>query len=337
MPNNPTIVFPAAKQVRIEDRDIPSPKPGQVLVKTRRSLISTGTELTIFSGDFPPQDSYWAQYGKYPFVAGYSNVGVVEAVGEGVDATLQGKRVGTFTPHAAWITAWASDAYLVPDDVSDEDATFFAIGLIVMNGVRLAQLQLGESVVVYGLGLIGQFCARFCQLSGARPVIGLDVAPKRLGLLPTGPGFIAQDSKAKDPAEFVKSATKGRMADVVFETTGNQNLIPGEFAALKNQGRFIVLSSPRGPSTIDFHDLVNARSTHIIGAHQMSSPAYETPFNVWTKARNTEFFFDLVRRKEFACGPLVSHRSPYAKAGDLYHMLLTDRSAAMGCVIEWGG
>lgn len=335
MPGNPTIVFPKAREVRIEDRDIPTPKPGQVLVKTRRSLISTGTELTIFSGEFPPQNSYWADYGKYPFVAGYSNVGVVEAVGDGVDPAWKGKRVGSFTAHAAWITAWATDAYPVPDEVSDEEATFFAIGLIVMNGVRLAQLQLGESVVVYGLGLIGQFCSRFCHLSGARPVIGLDVAPKRLGLLPTASGFIAQDSKAKDPAEFVKAATRGRMADVVFETTGNQNLIPGEFAALKKQGRFIVLSSPRGPSTIDFHDLVNARSTHIIGAHQMSTPEHETPYNVWTKARNTELFFDLIRRKEFACGPLVSHRSKYDKAGDLYTMLLADRSAAMGCVIEW--
>lgn len=335
MPSNPTIVFPAAQQVVVEDRPVPVAGPGQLLVRTRRSIISTGTELTIFSGEFPPKDSYWAQYGKYPFVAGYSNVGVVEAVGEGVDASWKGKRVSSFTPHAAYVTVGVADAYPVPDAVSDEEATFFAIGLIVMNGVRLAEIQLGEAVVVYGLGLIGQFCSRFCHLSGARPVIGLDVAPKRLGLLPGMPGFVARDSKAGDVNEFVKSATRGRMADVVFETTGNQNLIPGEFGALKNQGRFIVLSSPRGPSTIDFHDLVNARSTRIIGAHQMSTPQHETPYNVWTKARNTELFFDLVGRKEFACGPLVSHRSPYAKAGELYQMLLKDRSEAMGCVIEW--
>ncbi len=332
---NPTIVFPEPKRAVVEDRPMPAPGPGEVLVKTRRSLISTGTELTIFSGEFPP-NSFWSGYGKFPFVAGYSNAGLVTAVGAGVDPGLQGKRVASFRAHAAYVTVNAADAYVIPDGLPDEQAAFFSLSLIVMNGVRLAELQWGEAVVVFGTGLIGQFCARFCALSGARPVIGVDVAPARLALLPEGPAFARVNGKREDAGARVSALTRGRMAEVVFECTGNHLLIPGQFALLKRpRGRFIVLSSPRGPSTFDFHDLVNAPSHVIIGAHQMSTPEHETPYNQWTKRRNTELFFDLVKSGELALAPLISHRYPAAKGPDAYRMLLEDRSGAMGVVLDW--
>ncbi len=334
MGGNATVVFPGKRQVEVVDRERPAPGPGELLVRTRRSLVSTGTELTILGGEYPPNGN-WAGYGKYPFTAGYSNVGVVEAAGEGVDAAWKGRRVASFAPHAAWVTVPAAQASPVPDEVGDEDAAFYAIALIVMNGVRLAQVKLGEAVVVFGLGLLGQFAVRFCHLSGARPVVGLDVAPARLALLPALPGLVALDSREPGALDRAKAASAGRLADVVFEVTGNPDLIPGQFAALKNQGRYIVLSSPRGPSTLDFHDVVNARSIVIIGAHQMSTPQHETPYNPWTRQRNIELFFDLVRRGEFACAPLVSHRVPASQAPDLYRMLLQDRSGAMGCLLTW--
>src|SRR5207302_5766520 len=89
---NPTVVFTEPGKVVIEDRPKPPPNRGQLLIRTRRSLISTGTELTILSGDYPP-DSHWSRYGKLPFVAGYSNVGEVIDVGAEVDAAWIGKRV----------------------------------------------------------------------------------------------------------------------------------------------------------------------------------------------------------------------------------------------------
>lgn len=85
-----------------DDEDKPSPGEGQLLVRTTRSLISTGTELTIFSGDFL-DDSAWSAYGSYPFHAGYSNVGRVEAVVPGVRRGWAGKRVATNTFHAMCI------------------------------------------------------------------------------------------------------------------------------------------------------------------------------------------------------------------------------------------
>src|SRR6266852_3194486 len=122
---NPTITFERPKTVAILDREKPRPAAGELLIETSVTLISTGTELTILSGDFPPQ-SVWSRYGTYPFVAGYSNVGSVAEVGDGVDRDWLGRRVVTQTPHAAWVTSPASAAALIPEGIPDDRAGFFA-------------------------------------------------------------------------------------------------------------------------------------------------------------------------------------------------------------------
>ena len=133
----------------------------------------------------------------------------------------------------------------------------------------------------------------------------------------------------------VEKLTRGRMADVVFEVTGVADLIPKQFETLHKQGRYVVLSSPRGKTTFDFHDLCNAPSYTIIGAHNMSHPPHATLDYPWTMHRHAELFFDLVADGALAIDPLISHREHYTEAPQLYDMLLRDRSAAMGVVLDW--
>lgn len=331
---NPTLVFPKPREVVIEDRPVPDPREGEVLVRTRVTLVSTGTELTILSGDFP-RDSEWSKYGEFPFVPGYSNVGEVVRSGEGSEDGLMGKRVFSLCPHATYVTAQAESLMVVPDSVSDEQASFFTIAEISLNGVRRGGVSLGESVVVYGAGLIGQFTARFCRLSGATPVFVVDVSDDRLSKLPEDPDVVRLNPLKEDIASAVKSGTGGRMADLVFEVTGDPGLIPGEFKCLRKQGRFVVLSSPRGPTLFDFHDLCNRPSCTIIGAHLTSQPRYSTPDNPWTSEREGELFFHMVEAKELVPEQLVTHRVNYRRAPEMYQALLRDRSTAMGVLIDW--
>lgn len=331
---NPTIVFPVPGNVTIEDRPRPTPRHGELLVKTHRTLVSTGTELTILSGDFPPH-SEWARYGTFPFAPGYNNVGVVVDVADDVDAGWIGRRIASYGTHSSYVTAPVQSVHTVPDELTDDQAAFFTIGEIVINGVRRSKATLGEAVVVYGLGLLGQLTAQFCALCGARPVIGVDVVSHRLDVLPNTTPFATVDSGRRDVAEEVHRLTRGRMADVVFEVTGNHHLIPEEFAALRPQGRFVVLSSPRGPTLIDFHDLCNSPSYTIIGAHNRSHPQHETPDNPWTKQRNVELFFDLVGAGDIDVDTLISHRAPLAQGPELYRMLLKSRSEALGVILDW--
>jgi threonine dehydrogenase-like Zn-dependent dehydrogenase len=98
----------------------------------------------------------------------------------------------------------------------------------------------------------------------------------------------------------------------------------------------VILSSPRGETRFDFHDLCNAPSFTIVGAHNNSHPAYETPGNPWTLLRHREIYFDLVADGELEVASLISHRVPHTEAPGVYDMLLADRTQALGVVLVWG-
>lgn len=334
MPANPTLVFSAPRVVRLEERPRPQPAEAQVLVQTRCTLISQGTELTILSGEYP-EGSYWADYGRLPFEPGYDNVGTVVEVGPGVPDRWLGTRVASYGQHAAYTTSDPQTVRVIDRDIPDEQAVFFTIAEIVMNGVRRAQTTWGEAVVVYGLGLLGQLTVQFCRLCGARPIIAVDVAESRLARLPRDPAIVPLNAVTEDVPAVVAQLTRGRLADVVFEVTGVPELIPGQFQTLRPQGRFVVLSSPRGKTAFDFHDLCNAPSYTIIGTHNRSHPPQATPDHPWTMHRHAELFFQLVAEGALAIEPLISHREPYTAAPSLYEMLLRDRSDAMGIVLDW--
>ncbi len=125
------------------------------------------------------------------------------------------------------------------------------------------------------------------------------------------------------------------MADVAFEVTGDASLIPSQLKALHAQARYVVLSSPRGKTAFDFHDLCNSRSYTIIGAHNMSHPTHATPDYPWTMNRHAELFFDLVADGALQIDGLISHRAHYSEAPRFYEMMLRDRSALMGVILDW--
>ena len=334
MTGNETIVFDAPKSVTIEDRERPDPGPGEVLIETSRTLVSTGTELTVLSGEYP-DDSQWANHATYPFDPGYNNVGEVVEVGDDVETVDVGQRVATYGSHAEYTVADADACRPIPDGVTDDQAVFFTIAEIVMNGVRRSDLTWGETVAVYGLGLLGQFAVRCCRVAGARPVVALDLATERLEYVPDDPAVRTVDVGEDDPETVIREASGDRLADVVFEVTGNPDAITDELDVLRDQGRFVVLSSPRGETSFDFHDHCNAPSYRIIGAHNSSHPSVETPANPWTNHRHAELFFDLVRDGEMEVDSLVSHRAAHTDAESIYGTLLEDRSDAMGVVLEW--
>jgi len=331
---NVAVVFSKPCTVVLEQKPMPRLKEGEVLIRTRKTLISTGTELTILSGEFP-KDSMWAKYGVFPSQPGYDNVGTIVEVGEKVSGELVGKRVATYGAHARYVSSNQDMLRFVRDEVSDEEAAFFTIAEIALNSVRRANVRLGESAVIYGAGLLGQLTAQVCRLCGARPVAVVDVSNQRLEMLPKDQAIIKVNPKEADVEKTVFKHTKGRKADVVFEVTGNPDLILSEFKVLRRQGRFVVLSSPRGPTLFDFHDLCNSPSFTIIGTHNSSHPPVETPDNPWTMKKHSELFFDLVVSGEINVKALITHREPYKKAPELYAMLLKDRTQAMGVILDW--
>jgi len=332
---NHKVVFTGVKQVKLEPCEMPSPGPGQMLVRTIKTAVSTGTELTILTGDYP-EGSKWGEYGTFPFDAGYSNVGEVVEVGEGVTRFSAGDRVASSARHCSYaLVGDGPQTHAVPEGVSDEAAALYMLVQIAIHGVRRAGVQMGESVVVYGLGVIGQFALQLARIDGARPAIGVDLSPLRRELAQSLGADLVIDGADDDIAAQVKAATRGRMADCVIEITGIGELIPAEMDLLRRMGRIVILSSPRGETSFDFHDYCNSPSLTIIGVHNGSHPQYETPYNPWTPARNVEFIFDLIASGELHVDELVTHRYCWENAVDAYEMLIADRGQAGAVILDW--
>ena len=337
---NVGVAFPEPGEVALEERAVPEPGPEEVLIETRRTLVSTGTELTMLQAEYPPDSAWDRDFPRHP---GYNNIGEVVAVGERVDESVLGERVGCYGDHAQYVTATQpsplADPFAtyrpIPEGIDDEAAAFFTFAEIVMNAVRRGEVRWGETVAIFGLGLLGQFAVRFARFAGAAPVVGLDLAAERLSYLPDRPRVVGLDPSAEGWEDAFTAATPRGEADVVIEATGSPSAIPQEFGPLREQGRLVLLSSPHGTTDFDFTTYCNAGSYEIIGAHNRSHPILEQPQTPWTHHRHAELFFRLLADGELSVEELVSHRYSYERAVEAYDLLVEDRTQAMGVLFEW--
>ncbi|MEZ4737676.1 MAG: hypothetical protein R3E79_62165 [Caldilineaceae bacterium] len=163
------IVFPEKGQVAVREEVVLPPGPGEVLCAARKSLISIGTETYCLRGVFDA-DTNWARWVQFPFRPGYSMAAQVIAVGEGVTTLQEGDRVTGWIVHRSHFKAQAESLQRIPDGVSDEEATWAALGTTTQLGVRRAAHVLGERVGVVGMGILGQLVVQYLALSGARQI-----------------------------------------------------------------------------------------------------------------------------------------------------------------------
>lgn len=304
----------------------PEPAAGALLVEATHSLISPGTELALLHGH--GHGETWTRIRRSPYGTspGSSLVGRVVEVGPGVDVDVwKGRRVHVRASHAAWVTVPATDAVLVPDLVNDEVATLATLAATAMNAVRRGALQFGESVAVVGLGLLGQLAVRWSLFAGARPVLGFNRSPERLGWLPpAATGHAGTDAAALQ--RVVRAANGGALADLVIDAAGDEGAV--KLAAALARDRVVLLGSPNAATSFDFHDLCNFTSLTLVGAHVRS---HAPP---WTLSRHIALFFERVAAGDLEAASLVSRRFEAANVAEAY--AAAARSAeVMGVVLRW--
>ncbi len=340
MEKNYRVVFADKNKVELNEVPMPEVAPGQVLIKTLVTQISTGTELTMLEANVDP-DSAWMDYIiGFPAHPGYSNVGEVVKVGEGVDPSLIGKRALTQCKHVKYdvVDPDGLAFSLVPDGVASDDAVFGIIAQITLASIRTAQIRPGETAVVFGAGLIGQLVARLAKIAGAINVIVADVSDYRLGMLPKDNVTKTINTKGLDVTQitdFIKENNDGRLADIVFETTGFQGLIDTEVRCVETNGRLIITSSPKGKSVVDF-DLCSHRGVSIISAHNgIKHTNKVTNLDRWTIRADSEYFLKLLEKDMITVNNMITHQTSYKNAVEMYHMLMEDRTKALAVHLNW--
>jgi Zn-dependent alcohol dehydrogenase len=221
------ITFPQAGAVALVDTDVRDPAFGEVRCQALSSLVSTGTESFCLAGTFDP-DTFWEEWVQYPFAPGYSMTSRVVDVGPGVNGIAVGDRVATSTPHSSVFVVPAGDCIRVPDAVTDEQACWTSLACTTQLGVRRAQLELGESAAVVGLGVLGQLVVQYLRLSGARRIIAIDTVQSRLAAAADGGATHTIAAQAGAARQVVHELTAGAMVDVAFDITGHPDVLsPG--------------------------------------------------------------------------------------------------------------
>lgn len=329
-----TVVFTGKEQLELRREEVASPGSGQVLIRTNKTLISTGTECICYQRNFAP-GTHWDHWVQYPFHPGYSSVGEVVAVGADVTGLVPGQRVASRSSHAQFVLAAAERCVPVPDAVSDEDATWFGLAAIVQNGVRRANHVLGDDVVVVGLGQLGQLVVQYARLGGARQIIAVDPAEPRLALACSSGATTTLACGADRALEAVGALTGGRLADVVYDVTGHPAVFGAALGLARRFGTVLLLGDTGTPQLQTLTVDVVTRGLRIVGAHDTNPPPVSSDYAYWSHAEMAALFFTYLSRGQMNVASLISRRFDPREAADAYSLLLTERATTMGVILDW--
>jgi 2-desacetyl-2-hydroxyethyl bacteriochlorophyllide A dehydrogenase len=234
------LAFTGTRQAEWEEFLLPEQlEPHQVLVQTLWSAVSSGTETAIYAGTHIGFRTPGARYPKYPYLAGYAATGTVLAVGSDVSGFAPGQIVafpGKHATHGVWDVR-EEPVVAVPEGVGADVAALARLGTISLNGIRLARISLGDSIIVMGAGLIGQFAAQFAHLSGGHPVVIVDRLAGRLQAAKTCGITRTIDVTEQDPVLAGRELTRGRGFDVVVEATGAASVVAQSLELPASQAR----------------------------------------------------------------------------------------------------
>lgn len=332
------LVSYAARSLQVEEFELPvRPGAGEVFVETECTLVSSGTEIANYLGITTQRVALGADWRERPYYPGYSLVGQVLAVGKGVDAVEVGDRVACGAPHASHAAVGVERLVRVPEALSSEQAAWSTLIAIVLNAVRMAPIQLGDSVAVVGLGPIGQLAAQLTRLAGGRPVVGFDRIERRRQIAVecgAGAALDLEPGKA-DPASRVVAASEDCF-DFVFEATGSPSAFSPALGLVAPGGLVVLLGSTRGlVEAFDPYRDVHLKGVTIVGAHANTAPTVSTRRDRWTERENRRLGLSLVAEGSLRVSPLVSHRHAVADAPEVFAQLAADRSPYLGVLISW--
>lgn len=352
----------ASGQALLVDAPVPKPGRNQILIRSRVSLISTGTERMLVEfgrssliqkarsqparvkqvivkartdGIRTTLDAVRAKLSE-PMPLGYCNVGVVEAVGQGVTEFKPGDRVVSNGPHAEFFTVGKNLCAVVPDQVDDETAAATVAAAIGLQGVRLADPTLGECAVVIGAGLIGLLTIQVLLATGCR-VLAIDLNQDRLAIARTFGAETFCAAGNSDPLPHAMNFSRGRGADIAIVTTATASDLPIQQAAhmCRRNGRIILVGiAGLNINREDFYKkelLFRVSCSYGPGRHDQNYEEngndYPIGYVRWTEQRNFEAVLDLMSTRKMQVCSLVSAMHPFDAAPKAYETLVTDKQS----------
>lgn len=326
-----TIVFTKPRTAELLEKDIRKVENNLVKVRMEYTVVSGGTERACILG---MQNTA----AGFPTSLGYCGVGFVEEVGPSVEKIQCGDRVLVYHGiHTQYNVIPESDVTKVEDETMDSlDAAFVIIASMGLGGVRKLELELGESAMVMGLGLLGIFSVQFLRLSGANPLIAVDLNPVRRALaLKLGADF-ALDPSSEDFAEQVMEITKGQGVRATVEVTGVSAAMLQALKCASRMGRIALLGCTRiSDCAVDYYQQVHRPGVKLIGAHNFIRPKVDSYPHHWTHHDDCKAILDLISAKRLDIKSVVSRIVTPEMAPQIYTELCDSNHFPMGTVFDW--
>ncbi|AHF91339.1 theronine dehydrogenase-like Zn-dependent dehydrogenase [Opitutaceae bacterium TAV5] len=325
------ITFPAPRTAKLETFDLPENCPsGHVLLETEYTLISPGTEMDMFHGRANTT-------GNFPKRPGYSAAGKILATGDGVTELKPGDRVIAYhSNHATLSIKEQRHVVRIEDPALDSKTAVFAIiAAMGLQGVRKLRLELGESAMIMGLGLLGLFATQCARLSGAMPIIALDYSEARRALaLQLGADHVFSPDEKNLPAT-IKTLTGGGV-NAVAEITGSPLAVKQALACTAPMGRVSLTGCSRTPTLdIDFYNDVHKPGITLIGAHNFVRPSENSRPGYWTLRDDLKMLLRFFAAGRLHAAPLIAEVVVPQKAPEIYQRLAAGGTNPPGILFDW--
>ena len=347
-------IFQSLKTGKTLLEEIPAPNvsTGSVLIKTNHSLVSLGTERMLVEfgraslveksrqqpekvaqvldkikseGLLPTLDAVFNKIGV-PIPLGYCNVGEVVGFGSGVSGFTMGDRVVSNGPHAELVTVPKNLVAKIPESVTNEDATFTVIGSIGLQGIRLLKPQLGETIVVYGLGLIGLIICQLLKANGCL-VIGIDLDQSKCDLAKEW-GVKVLNSKIDDPVKAVMDQTHSYGADgvIITASTKSNEVITQSAQMSRKRGRILLVGvvglninrSDFYEKELSFQVSCSYGPGRYDDQYENKGIDYPLPYVRWTEKRNFQAILEAIKNGNLKLDKLISEKVDLKNYNKIY-------------------
>ncbi len=338
------LVLDAAGHVQVEAYPVAAPTAHQLLIQIACSQISAGSEMNAIRRyrDMSPAER---RQNPSPSL-GYTTVGRVIAKGDAVTDWDLGERVLCFGHHGShWTINLMGDdtggdmipnqnlVERVPAALTDTEVAFAVLGDVALHGVRRAEIQIGESVAVHGLGVVGLLALQLARRAGAYPVIGVDVVDARLELARSLGASHVINAARTDPVAAIHEITRlprtwtgwlpglppGTGAEVQIHAMSNIQTYDTMLQAAADRGRLAMVGAAQHTVALGAHELLRRELT-VRGSYQ-TGQLEPHPYWPWTRARNRATVLGMIARGDLEVQSLISHVAPCTQAAAIYDLI----------------
>ena len=333
------VVFTEMNKAELLEREIDEKlAPNQALVRAEYSVISAGTEGAGFTG-LDKQMPFTGAGRAYPMNTGYGHLGEVLDVGSGVTMCRPGDRVLSFSNHASLVKADAARCALpTPKDAPGEKIVYARMAGVSISAVRSSSVQPGDTVLIIGLGLVGNFAAQLFQLAGA-DVLASEISPIRIGKAKACGIRRVVNPNETDLKEYVMDWTGGQGVHIAVEAIGISELVAEAVMLTRPYGETILLGTPRAKAVFDATPMlarIHLEAIRMIGSLEWRWPGHEVDRCRHNIVENYRQLVNWIAADRVIVEPLLTHLASPADCQEIYTGLTSKKDEYLSAVFDWG-